>query len=99
MRAGPLNKWGDLANSPTEPGDDDGFYAPLNPARVPMAIESVAPGNSDGRVSMHIVRMRYHPGVTLETRITVGTKQLFVKGIQDVNQQGVEMRLFCEEVL
>jgi hypothetical protein len=48
--------------------------------------------------------MRFHPEVTVDTRITYVddrrslTRYLFVRGIQDVNEAGDELRLLCEEV-
>ena len=86
-----------LANAPTTTPDSDGFYADLSPSSVWASIEPFAPQNGD-RVTTHLVRMRYHAGVTLETKITFGSRQLFVKGIQNVQERNEELRLLCEEV-
>jgi head-tail adaptor len=45
------------------------------------------------------VIMRYHPQVTMDTQILFGTRKLFVKGVQNINERGAWMRLHCEEVI
>lgn len=97
MRAGPLNKVVTLANATTTTPDSDGLYAALDPDTVHAAIDVQAPFNGD-RITTAIIRLRYHPDVTLETKITHGTTEWFVKGIQNVQMQNVELRLLCESV-
>ncbi len=43
--------------------------------------------------------MRYHPQVTIDTRILFGARQLFVKGVQNVGERNRELRCVCEEVI
>jgi head-tail adaptor len=100
MQAGVLRHRVSLANAPTTSGDADGFFEPCDPADVWCAIEPVAPGTSDGtRVQGHYVTMRYHPQITVETRLLFGTRELFVKGLQNIGERNRELRLYCEEVL
>lgn len=102
MRNGACNKWVTLSQGPQV---EDGPFAPLSPEGIWAAIEPLAPGNnSNDRAITHIVRMRFHPEVTYDTRIgyedaRLGrTRYLFVRGIQTVNEQGDELRLMAEEV-
>jgi hypothetical protein len=34
-----------------------------------------------------------------DTRVVFGTRELFVKSLQNVDEQNVELRLLCEEVI
>jgi head-tail adaptor len=102
MRAGPCNKWVTLANSPDS--SDDAIWTDLSPSGIWAAIEPLPPGGSDNRSITHLVRMRYHPAVTLDTRIQYAdaridrTRSLYVRGVQSVNEAADELRLLCEEV-
>src|SRR4051812_40385027 len=100
MRAGPTNKWVTLARYPDD--DDETRGTPLNPEGVWAAIEPLPPGLTDGRMLSHLVRMRFHPQVTVDTKIDYvdarlgRTRQLFVRGLQSVNEAGDELQLLCE---
>ncbi len=54
---------------------------------------------------MHRVTMRFHPQVTVDTRLVYDDpalereRQLFVKGVQDLSDGNREIVLFCEEVV
>lgn len=98
LQAGRLNKWVTLARSPVMPDDADGYWEPLTPDGCWCAIEPTAPGVADDRSIHHLVTMRYHPEVTVDTRILYGDRRLFVQGIQNVNEAGAELRLYCIEV-
>lgn len=98
MDLGRLNRYVTLSRSPKTSPDSDGFFEALVPALVPVAIEPLAP-SGDGRTQLHLVTLRYHPQVTMDTRIVYGTRELFVKGFMNVNEHGVEMRLLCEEII
>lgn len=63
-----------------------------------LSIEPAAPGEFDEQRVTHICRGRYHPQVTFNTRITHRGRQLFVRGIQNVEERNVEMVLLCQEV-
>lgn len=100
MNAGKRRHLVTLANAPVTSGDADGFYEPLDPASVFVSIEPAAPGTSDStRIQAHFVTMPYHPQVTVETRILFGTRELFVKGVQNVEERNRELRCYCEEAV
>lgn len=102
MRAGPCNKWVTLSRWPET--EDETRGTPLNPEGIWAAIEPLPPGGTDNRTLTHVVRMRFHPEVTLDTRIVYvdgrrhQTRSLYVRGVQDVNEAGDELQLLCEEV-
>lgn len=104
MRPGRLNKWVTLSRSPQTTPDSDGFFEDLDPAGVWASIQPLQP-QGDGRSIFHYVTMRFHPQVTVDTRILHGTRadgsprELFVRGVQNVDERNVEMRLYCEEVV
>jgi head-tail adaptor len=98
VKAGKLTKWVTLARSPQTTNDSDGFFEPLDPEGVWAGIEPLAPG-ADGRIINHLVTMRFHDQVSIDTRIVYGTRSLFVKGVQNVNEEDTELRLLCEEVV
>jgi len=89
-----------LSNAPQTSGDADGFFADCDPFEVWASIEPVAPISADSiRVQGHFVTIPYHPQVTIDTRVLYGTRELFVKGVQNVNEKNREMRLYCEEAV
>jgi hypothetical protein len=93
-RAGDYNKWVTLSE-----GRDDN-WTPLSPEGSWAAIEPQAPGTSgDQRSVTHLVRLPFHPGVTVDSKVTYDGRDLFVRGYQNVNEDGVELRLLCEEVI
>lgn len=98
MRVGNLDRWVTLSRSPQVTDDADGFFEALSPAGVWAAIEPQGP-SGDGRTVQSLVTIRYHAQVTMDTRILYGTRELFVKGFQNVAEQFVEMRLICEETV
>lgn len=101
MRAGPCNKWVTLSRAPE--ANTEAQFTDLDPAGCWAAIEPVPPG-ADGRTITHLVRMRYHPEVTCDTRVLYAdgrlnrTRAIFVRGVQTVNEAGDEMVLLAEEV-
>lgn len=103
MRNGPCNKWVTLARWPDTEDEDRG--TPLSPEGVWAAIEPFPPGGSESdRTITHLVRMRYHPQVTQDTRVLYvdarsnQSRALYVRGVQTVDERGDEMRLLCEEI-
>jgi|SRR5262245_7852949 len=99
MRVSQLSKLVQLSRSPRFPDDSDGFFEPLSPPAMWARIEPQGPV-ADGRNVQHLVTMRYHPGVTMDTRILVDrTRELFVRGVQNVDDANVELRLVCEEII
>lgn len=100
MRPGRHDKLVTLARSPVAPGDSDGFWEDLTPAQWWVSIEPLDPSISDGtRLLAHRVKGRYRSDVSIDTRIAYGSRHLFVKGFQNVGEQGVEMVLYCEEAV
>lgn len=72
----------------------------LSPSPVFAAVQPLAPGAStDDRAISHAVTIRYHPLVTLDCYLLFGTRKLFVRGIQNVDEMNAEQRLLCEEVV
>jgi head-tail adaptor len=77
---------------------DDGTPKTFTPAKVWAAVRPASPG-SDGETHLtHVVEMRYHPQITLNTCITHRDRKLFVKGIQNVDERNRALVLLCEEV-
>jgi len=100
MRVGRLNKWVTLSRGPQKSPDNDGFFEDLVPPGCWAAIQPLPPGAGDlARTIQHQVTMRYHPQVSLDTRLLYGTRELFVRGFQTIDEDNVEMRLLCEEII
>lgn len=100
MRPGLLNKWVTLSRSPQTTPDNDGFFEALSPAGVWAKVDPYQPWEADGqRMQSLTVIIRYHPQVTLDTRILYGTRELFVKGVQNIDEKNTWLRLYCEEVI
>lgn len=102
MRSGLCNKRVTLARSPI--ANTEAVWTDLSPSGIWAAIEPLPPGGTDNRTITHAVRMRFHPEVTLDTRITYAdartntTRYLYVRGVQHVGEAGDELQLLCEEV-
>lgn len=72
----------------------------LSPSPVFANITPGGPGDAlDDRSTAHLVTLRYHPEIGLDTMLTYGTRQFFVKGLQNVDERNVELRLLVEEIL
>jgi head-tail adaptor len=97
-RVGRFNKWVTLSRCPQHTNDTDGFFEPLSPAGAWAAIRPLPP-SLDGRTIQHEVGMRFHPQVNMDTRIVFDTRELFVKGFQNINEDDAELRLLCEEII
>lgn len=70
------------------------------PSPVWAAIEPSSPGTSiTDRAVTHLVTVRYHAGITLDTMLLFGSRRLFVRGVQNLEERGIEMRLLCEEIV
>jgi head-tail adaptor len=93
-----MDKFVTLARCPVTTPDTDGFFEALTPSGVWAQIQPLPP-QSDGRSIFYYVTIRHHAMVNMDTRVKWGPRELFVRGVQDVDQQGVEMRLYCEEVV
>jgi len=71
---------------------------PLDPVLWYCAVQTAGASVGDG-IQGYRVRGRYHPGITLETRIRMGTPILQVQTRTDVDERHVELELFCAEVV
>jgi SPP1 family predicted phage head-tail adaptor len=103
---GRLNRMVSL-DTPTQTADGQGGFtttwAALSPARVGAA---VMPASTIERTlastlqstTSHIVEIRYHSAVTTKTRITLGSRYLYVRGVENIDEANVVLRLRCEEV-
>lgn len=92
-----------LSRSPQHTNDSDGFFESLSPATCWCAIQPLTAGDN-ARSLTHLVTMRWHPQVTMDTRLVYedpikGTRELFVRGFQNIDEQNVELRCLCEEVI
>jgi head-tail adaptor len=103
LGAGRYNKWVTLSHAPQNA--TDGIFDPLDPEGAWVALRPTLAAN--GRVTEHVVEMRYHPQVTVDTRIIyedpskpVGktTRALYVRAVQDLEEANDVMRLICEEI-
>lgn len=99
MGIGRHNKPVTLFKTPETTPDSDGYFEALVPSAWWAAIEPLAPGTNGTHSITHLVTMRYHPQVGLDTCVFYGTRQLFVRGLQNVSEDDRELRLLCEEVL
>jgi head-tail adaptor len=99
VRAGHLDKYVTFWKAATTTPDSDGNFEPLSPSGGWAAIQPLPPGGTDGRSIAHAVTIRYHPQITLDARLLYGTRELFVRGVQNVGEQNAELHLSCEEVV
>ena len=102
-RVGRFNKSVTLSRATSTTNDADGFFEPLTPATWWCAIQPLAP-SVEGHAVSSLISMRYHPQVTMETRIVyqasgAAPREFFVRGFQNLDEQNAEMRLLCEEVI
>ena len=98
---GRLNKWVTLANKQEESDED---FTPLEPEGAWAAITPQLVVGDASRSVQHIVRMRWHPQVSLDTRITYRAdatrrQDLYVRGFQNVEMDDDMVQLYCEEVI
>ena len=105
MRSGKHNRYVALSQKFQESGGTTGPYPPLDPPNWWVSIEPTAPGSGDGRTTLHVVTMRFHPQVTADTLITYSDPVLNRDRLllvtappQNVRDRNVEMRLICEEI-
>ena len=107
---GRLNKRVSLHNETASTPDGDGGFTKtwtaLDPASVFAAIMPATPSQMERVLAStiqsstsHIVEMRYHASVSTKTRITFGSRYLYVRGVQNVDEKGELLRLTCDEVI
>jgi head-tail adaptor len=78
---------------------EDGTPVVFQPDHIWAAIRPSPPGAFDEQKVTHIVETRYHPQITYNTRIKHRDRYLYVRGIQNVDEQNRQMFLLCEEVV
>ena len=110
MNIGPNRHHVTLA-SPGDPiPDPDGgwieSWAPLDPADWDCSIEPATTRTLEaigaGTVlaqATHIVKGRYHPGITTETRVTFEGRTLNVLSVANRDERDLETDLVCAEVV
>lgn len=98
--AGARNKHVTLWRNPQTSNDSDGFWEALSPPDAWAAITPQLGGI--GRSTEYVVEMPYHPQVTMDARVLYTTSdyalELFVKSVQNLNQDDTVMVLTCESV-
>jgi head-tail adaptor len=98
-----MDKWVTLYRGPITSGDSDGYEEVLSPEGVWAQIQPLPP-QDDGRLRGALITIRHHAQVTVDACVRYvdrdgNSRQLFVKGVQPVDEHGAEMRLYCEEVI
>ena len=90
-----------------EPDEDGGFtegwtptvpptwYVSINPATA-RDLENVTAGTVISTAT-HIVRGRFHPEITTETRMLFQGRTFHVTNVSNIEERGDEMQLICEE--
>ena len=115
MNIGTLRHLVTLENpAPAVPDGDGGYtevWAALMPSAVWASIESATQRALERVVAnvvlaqaTHIVKMRYHSGVTIKTRLTWTDKsglvhRASVTDRQNVGEQSIELVLVCAEIV
>jgi len=91
------------------PDPDGGFadtFTPLVPAEWDCSIEqanardleSIGAGSVLAQAT-HLVRGRYHPGITTQTRVTFRNRVLTVLYVANKEERDIETDLVCAEVV
>jgi hypothetical protein len=70
----------------------------LEPPDWYCAIQSAAGQVIDGQAA-YFVRGRFHPGITLETRVLFEGRKLQVQSVTDVDERHQDLVLMCVEVV
>ena len=110
LNIGRLDKRISLANPGDPVTDGDGSYTRAFTALTPPTVwASIAPATTRdvervaaGTVvatASHLVTMRYHAGVTTQTRITFGTRVFAVTGVVNPEERNSETIALCVEVV
>jgi len=99
-----------LLENPGEPQPDgDGGYtegwSPLDPSIVDVSIQAASTrdlervtGGTVVATASHLIRMRFHPGVNTETRITFRGRHFAVDSVQNVEERDVALIVICTEI-
>lgn len=71
------------------------WYCSINPATT-SDLERVSAGTITSTAS-HILRGRYHPAITTQTRILFGTRILDVTGVANLEERSIDMEVVAVE--
>lgn len=103
MRVGRFTKCVRLSRSPQVSGDSDGYFEDLSPPDWWCSIQPQG-STGDGRGTEHLINGRWHPQITMDTRIVYSDpvlkrdRQFFVRSYSNINEKNAELQLICEEV-
>ena len=91
------------------PDGDGGFtegWAPLDPPDWDCSIQPATArdlerlvGGTVQATATHLVRGRYHPQITIETRMTFKGRQLLVQNVTNVDERDIDLILVCAETI
>lgn len=70
-------------------------WAAIQPA-TPAQIERVVSSTTETPVT-HLVETDYHSSLTAADRVLFGTRNLYIRGLQNVDEQNITHVLACEE--
>jgi SPP1 family predicted phage head-tail adaptor len=80
-------------------------FAPLDPPAWDCSIQAATVRDLERQIAgtiqataTHLVRGRYHPGITTETRLLFEGRQLAVQSVQNVEERDIETVLVCGEI-
>jgi head-tail adaptor len=110
MAIGELRHLVTLENPGVPVPDGEGGWtavpAPLSPSQVWASITPATARDLERMVAStvqasasHIVIMRYHPGVNTSTKILFGSRILYVRGVQNVDERNITLRIAAEEAV
>jgi head-tail adaptor len=109
MDVGALRHLVTLENPGVDVPDGDGGYTQVDADLIPDQVwASIVPATARDMervvanvavqtTATHLVRVRYHPGITTQTKVLYGTRVLYVTGIQNVDERNIELVLVCTE--
>ena len=89
--------------------DADGGYTstynPANPPEVDASIENATARDLErvtaGTVlatATHLIRCRFHPGITTDSRLTFKGRTFEVQSVQNVDERDIALILICAEI-
>jgi head-tail adaptor len=90
--------------------DGEGGYTedwqPLDPPEMLAHIDAATARDLERAVSgtvlstaTHLIGMLYHPGITIQTRVTYGTREFQVTAVRNPDEANRELLLVAEEIL
>jgi head-tail adaptor len=92
----------------TVPDGDGGYtaaYAPADPPYVDASITAATARDLErvtaGTVlatATHLIRTRFHPGITTDTRLLFEGRRFEVQSVQNVDQRDIALILICAEL-